>query len=95
MASNDYDDLLIDCIIEKNATNDQHKTALINSWKNKSDKKKAIEEELSRNKTQYAKPIADAITKLAGEKQFPPLVKALLDRMSKESGLTRTKESIT
>ncbi len=70
--------------------NDQHKEALEKDWLSKSDKLIAIKQELSSSKTQYAQPIAEAISDLEDESlRFPPLIRQLFDEMSKEPGLTK------
>ena len=85
-----YKDLLIKMIVEKTNQNDQHKEALIKKWKNEADPLQKILEELSGNKTKYAKSLALAILKLDDSKlKYPELVRILFEKMSDDLGLLK------
>nr|VFK61040.1 MAG: putative ATP-dependent endonuclease of the OLD family [Candidatus Kentron sp. UNK]VFK69581.1 MAG: putative ATP-dependent endonuclease of the OLD family [Candidatus Kentron sp. UNK] len=91
----DYEDILIDVVVGEKTKNEQHKKALKTKWDSVPDKPAAIRQELSDNKTRYARPIAEAITELDDEKlRFPPLIRQLFDTMSKQLGLTKQEASI-
>ena len=94
LACDDYEDLLVDTIVNeisiKTAMNEQSKVALKDKWNEKPDKLSAIQQELKNGKSQYAKPVAEAISGLKDETlRFPPLIRQLFDRMSQEPGLNR------
>nr|VFJ48495.1 MAG: putative ATP-dependent endonuclease of the OLD family [Candidatus Kentron sp. FM]VFJ48660.1 MAG: putative ATP-dependent endonuclease of the OLD family [Candidatus Kentron sp. FM] len=94
IATADYEDTLIDAIIETNAKSGQHKEVLREEWDSKSDKLDAISKELDKNKTRYARPIAEAITKLDDEAlRSPPCIRQLFDAMSSQLGLTKQETS--
>ena len=98
LARDDYEDLLVDMIVNeisrKKAMNEQSRQALKKKWNEKPDKLDAIKQELKCGKSQYAQPVAEAISSLEDETlQFPPLIRELFDRMSQEPGLNRQQGS--
>nr|VFK11691.1 MAG: putative ATP-dependent endonuclease of the OLD family [Candidatus Kentron sp. LPFa] len=91
----DYEDILIDVIIEQSAKTDQHKEKLKEDWSQKPGRLDAIREELDKNKTRYARPVAEAITGLDDETlRFPPLIRQLFERISEQLGLTKQEAPI-
>ena len=85
-----YKELLIEMIVERKNQNDRHKEALIKKWKDEADPLQKILEELSGNKTKYAKSLALAILKLDDSKlKYPELVRKLFEKMSDDLGLLK------
>nr|VFJ42843.1 MAG: putative ATP-dependent endonuclease of the OLD family [Candidatus Kentron sp. DK] len=90
IATANYEDTLVEVIIEQSAKTDQHKEKLKKDWSSKPDKLDEIGKELKKNKTRYARPVAEAITELDDTAlRFPPLIRQLLDEMSKQLGLPK------
>jgi len=86
----EYKDILIKMIISVNSTNETHPETLKQEWAKEIDPQKKILQELSsgKNKTRYAKPLAEAITGMAQENiRFPALIRALFKKMSADIGL--------
>jgi len=88
LTSEDYQDILIDTIIQVGKANDSHQDILEQKWKDEENKLVAIKTELSKNKTKYATPVAEAISGMNDNTlRFPLLVRSLFDKMSADLGL--------
>ncbi len=82
LAIKQYKDVLINMIVEVNATCEKHKQALTQEWSKKTDVLNDIYAELSSNKTKYAAHIARAISCIADvELQVPVLMKQLFEKI--------------
>lgn len=88
LCSNDYQETLIKSIIQLNCKNDKHKKILEKEWAGKENKLDAIEKELSKHKTKYATPIAEAIAQLPDDTLIiPKLIRDLFKQMESELDL--------
>ena len=92
LCTDEYKDILIEMIISVNSKNDMHQEALKQEWAKEIDPRQKILQELSaeKNKTRYAKPLAEAITGMGQENlRFPALIRSLLEKMSVDLGLPK------
>jgi hypothetical protein len=79
-------------MISMNSKNAQHQAALKQEWAKETDPRQKILQELSaeKNKTRYAKPLAEAITGMAQQNlKLPALIRSLLEKMSVDLGLPK------
>lgn len=96
ITTDEYKDVLINMIITDCSKNDHHKEALNKEWVNKDNSLEDVYEELSKYKTKYGKPLAEAITGMAQENlRFPALIRVLFEKMSDDIGLEKRMEAVS
>lgn len=93
IVNDDYQNVLIEMIIDFQATNNKHRTVLEKSWKEKNNPKEEIINYLTRNKTKCGRKIAEVITSLDNDNlKFPDLIRSMFERISKDLCLEKYKE---
>lgn len=88
LSSEDYQDIITKVIIQVNRANKAHQQVLEKKWEDEGDKLAAIETELSKYKTKYAAPVAEAIVNLDDDTlKLPLLIRSLFEQMAKDLDL--------
>ncbi len=65
----------------------------IRDYKSSGGRERALCDVLSGNKTQYGKPLAEAITSMDEELRYPPLIRSLFEKISDDLGLPKRVDS--